>query len=51
MDANQIQEIDIFSQRLLYKLLDGKPIAEITIIILVWFNGKYTWAYKKILKI
>jgi len=27
--------------------LGGRPITEITGIILVYFDGKYTWAYKK----
>jgi len=31
--------------------LGGRPITETTGIILVCFDGKYTWAYKKILKI
>jgi len=44
-------KIDIFSKRLLYKFLGGRPITEITGIILVRFDGKYTRAYKQVLKI
>ena len=41
-------KIHIFSKRLLYKFLGGTPITETTGIILVCFDGKYTWwAYKK----
>ena len=45
------KKTDIFSKRLLYKFLGGRSITETTGIILVCFDGKYTWAYKKILKI
>jgi len=34
MDVNQISKIDIFSKRLLYKLLGGRPVTETTGIIL-----------------
>jgi len=29
------------------QVLGGRPITETTGIILVYFDGKYTWAYKK----
>jgi len=51
MDLNQLKKTDMFSKRLLYKFLGGRPIAETTGIVLVCFDGKYIWAYKKILKI
>ena len=35
-------KIDIFSKRLLYKFLGGRPVTETTGIILVCFDGKYT---------
>jgi len=41
----------MLSKRLLYKFLDGRPITETMGIILVCFDSKYTWAYKKTLKI
>jgi len=51
MDVSQILKIDIFSKRLLYKFLGGRPLTETTGIILVCFDGKYTRAYKKALKL
>ena len=50
-DVHQIWKTGMFSKRLLYKFLGGRPITETTGIILVCFDGKYTWAYEKILKI
>jgi len=47
MDVNEILLIDIFSKRLLFRFLGGRPITETAGIILVCFDGKYTWAYKK----
>jgi len=35
-------EKNIFSKRLLYKFLGGRPITETKGIILVCFDGKYT---------
>jgi len=32
------------------QVLGGRPITKTTGIILVCFDGKYTWAYKKIQK-
>jgi len=46
-----LQNIDIFSNRLLFKFLGGRPTTETAGIFLVCFDGKYTWAYTKILKI
>jgi len=51
MDLNQILKIDIFSKRLLYKFLSGRPIRETKGIIVVCFDDKYARVYKKILKI
>jgi len=35
MDVNQIEKFYIFSKRLLYKFLGGRPVTETTRIILV----------------
>jgi len=51
MGVNQIYKVDIIAKRLLYKFVGGRPITETTGIILVYFDGKYTWTYKKTLKI
>jgi len=42
---------DMLSKGLLCKSFDDRPIAETTGIMLVCFDGKYTCAYEKILKI
>jgi len=42
MDVNQIEKIDIFSKRLLYKFLGGRPTTETIGTILVCIVGKYT---------
>ena len=40
MDVNQIYKIDIFSRRLLYMFLGGRPITKTTGVILVCFDCK-----------
>jgi len=37
-----LQNIDIFSNRLLFKFLGGRPTTETAGIFLVCFDGKYT---------
>ena len=40
----------MYSKRLFYKFLGGRPLTETSGIVLVCFDGKYNWAYKKFKK-